>query len=272
MDGMPDEPVTIDTHAALATVRRSGVFAAVIRVMLFIAMTCGFILVSLGQSMIGGSMMAAVVAILFMFASRSMRNQQSLSRASSLINAGQLVEAEGALAESIRSFALHRGPRLGSLQNLAALRHAQRRYPEAAAVASALLNQKRPDDQLSRTLRLMLAECSLEMNDLTTAHQALSQIGQQLPVREMLKMLELQVDYCVRVSAWQAALDQLPMKIEMSELLPAESAARVQALLALAAKKLGRDDWAEWLKRRVELLTDPQRLVESREALREVWG
>jgi hypothetical protein len=269
---MPDEAVTLDTNAALAQVRRAGVLAMVVRISLLVAMTCGFVLVSIGQSLLGGSMMAAVVAILFLLAGRSMRMQQSLSRASTLIGMNQLRDAETALAESSGMFALHRGPRLGMLQNLAALRHAQRRFPEAATLASELLKQGRLSDPLTRTLRLMLAECSLEMNDLATAHQALSQIGQQLPVREMLKMLELQVDYCVRVNAWQAALDQLPMKIELAELLPTESAARVQALLALAAKKLGRDDWSAWLKRRVELLTDTRPLVDSREALREVWG
>lgn len=269
---MPDERTKIDTRAALAQVRRTGVMAMIVRIALLVAMTCGFVLVSMGQTAIGGALMAAVIAILFTLATRSMRAQQTLGRASTLIGTGDLDGAEEVLAEVVRGFSLHRGPRLGALQNLAALRHAQRRFPEAAAIASELLRSRRPDDQTNRTLRLMLAECSLEMNDLATAHRALTQIGPLLPVREMLKMLELQVDYCVRVSAWQAALDQLPMKIELAELLPADAAARVQALLAVAAKKLGRDDWSEWLKRRVELLTDAKRLVESREVLREVWG
>lgn len=270
---MPETPVSIDTRAAIASVRRAGVVATVVRVALLVAVTCGFVLVSIGEAMIGGSMMVAVMAILFVLAGRSMRTQQAMGRASGLIGAGELDAAERVLAEGLGAFTLHRGPRLGTLQNLAALRHAQRRYAEAAALASELLRYGPSDEQLNRTLRLMLAECSLEMNDLATAHQALTQItGPQLPMREMLKMLELQVDYCVRVSAWQAALDQLPTKIELAELLPAEPAARVQALLAVAAKKIGRDDWSAWLKRRVELLTDPGRLVESRQVLREVWG
>jgi hypothetical protein len=60
-------------------------------------------------------------------------------------------------------------------------------------------------------------------------------------------------------------------KVEMAELLPGEGAARAQAFLALAAQKLGRTDWANWLRRRVELLTDVKGLCTSRPLLAELW-
>jgi thioredoxin-like negative regulator of GroEL len=158
------------------------------------------------------------------------------------------------------------------LQNLAALRHAQQRFAEAASITSELLRLQPRDAGMRRTLQLMLAECALETNDLYTAHAALSQIGPALPLRETLKLLELQVEYCVRISAWPQAMDQLPAKAEMAELMPAEPAARVQGLLALAALKAGRPDWSTWLRRRAELLTDVRRLIERRPMLRELWS
>jgi hypothetical protein len=47
--------------------------------------------------------------------------------------------------------------------------------------------------------------------------------------------------------------------------------ARVQAMLALAAKRTGRTDWANWLRRRVELLVDVRELATQRPLLWELW-
>jgi hypothetical protein len=49
--------------------------------------------------------------------------------------------------------------------------------------------------------------------------------------------------------------------------MPAAMAARTQAMLALAAKKSGREDWASWLTRRTELLADVQELCTRRPIL-----
>jgi hypothetical protein len=57
----------------------------------------------------------------------------------------------------------------------------------------------------------------------------------------------------------------------MAELLPTTQSARTQAFLALAAKKKNREDWSEWLRRRVELLTDVQKLSADRPMLSELW-
>ena len=61
-------------------------------------------------------------------------------------------------------------------------------------------------------------------------------------------------------------------KVQLAELMPTEAAARSQALLALAARKLGREDWAQWLgAARARLLTDAARLMDQRPVLRELW-
>jgi hypothetical protein len=41
--------------------------------------------------------------------------------------------------------------------------------------------------------------------------------------------------------------------------------------MALAAKKIGRMDWFDWLRRRVELLIDVQHLCADRPMLKELW-
>ena len=45
--------------------------------------------------------------------------------------------------------------------------------------------------------------------------------------------------------------------------LPGPRSARVQAMLALAAKRTGNSGWEQWLRRRAELLTDAADLVHN---------
>jgi hypothetical protein len=61
-------------------------------------------------------------------------------------------------------------------------------------------------------------------------------------------------------------------KVQLAELMPSSAAARAQALLALAGKRVGRQDWADWLRRRAESLADPGKLVAERPVLRELWS
>jgi len=51
---------------------------------------------------------------------------------------------------------------------------------------------------------------------------------------------------------------------------PADSG-KSHALLALAAKKTGKSEWENWLKRRAELLADPKELTAQRPILAELW-
>jgi hypothetical protein len=60
-------------------------------------------------------------------------------------------------------------------------------------------------------------------------------------------------------------------RVQLAELMPSTIAARTQALLALAARRAGRPDLSEWLRRRAELLADPAKLCAERPALRELW-
>jgi hypothetical protein len=57
----------------------------------------------------------------------------------------------------------------------------------------------------------------------------------------------------------------------MAELLPPGQGVKVQAMLALAAKKTGRAEWATWLRRRVELLADVRELAAERPLLWGLW-
>ena len=64
--------------------------------------------------------------------------------------------------------------------------------------------------------------------------------------------------------------DWMP-KVQLAEVMPAAPAAVSQALLALAASKIGRDDAAKWLGDRAALLADVQELVKQRPVVATLW-
>jgi hypothetical protein len=81
----------------------------------------------------------------------------------------------------------------------------------------------------------------------------------------------MELDVLSRMGMWDAMLVGLPGKVQLAELMPPGPAARVQALLALAASKKGLADWPEWLRRRVELLADVGKLPTDRPVLWDLW-
>ena len=125
---------------------------------------------------------------------------------------------------------------------------------------------------ISRSTRLILADSLLNVGDLPHAHEALAGLYQQrLSLSEALELTVVQTDYLARVGAWEQMTQGIAQKVQLAELLPTEASARVQGLLALAAKKVGKSELADWLGRRAELLVDREDLVRARPILVELW-
>jgi hypothetical protein len=217
--------------------------------------------------------LTVVGAVWVVLGIRSLKSSRMVADSPSLIAAGQYEAAERHIDGALRSFSIFRAVKLLSLHHLAALRHAQRRWREAAMLCNELLAQRAVTRQgLGRATRLILADSLLEMEDLAGAGECVTQLYQQrLSLSEALSLLLVQLDYESRLGAWQAMMTGAPTKVSMAELMPTPKSARTQALLALAAKKLGRGDWESWLRRRVELLVDPQDLTVRWPMLRELW-
>ena len=204
----------------------------------------------------------------------SMKNSRMAANSPSLIAAGQFDLAEYQIEKSLKNFSLFRTSKLLSLHHLAVLRHAQRRWADAAELCNALLRQRLGSlIGLARQSRLILADSLLEMGDVNGSYQAISGLYQhRLTLAEALSLLHVQLDYQWRVNAWDQMLAGLKNKVEMAELMKTANGARSQALLALAAKRSGREALSAWLRRRVELLVDVSELTAARPVLTELWG
>jgi hypothetical protein len=217
--------------------------------------------------------LAGVVGIWIALSVTSARSSRLAMDSPLLIATGQFDEAERQIDQAMRAFSLFGPAKLRALHQLAVLRHAQRRWDDAAAICRALLRQ-RPGNRrsLTKPSRLILAESLLELNELPGSYVAIRDLySQQLSLDEVLNVLSLQLDYEAKIGAWAAMFNGATSKVQLAELMPSALAARVQAFLALAALKSGRNDWADWLRRRAELLVDANSLTTARPVLLELW-
>jgi hypothetical protein len=262
----------LSVDATITRVRRDLTLSIVLKAVLAVAAVVCFTMA--GQENARFLALLGIGSIWFWLSINSARSSRAAAQSPSLIAAGQFEEAERNIEQSVRTFSLIRTVKLQSLHHLALLRHAQRRWQESAIFARALLSQRLgPLQPLSRSTRLLLADSLLEMNDLRGAYDALAALHREpMSLAETLNLLCIQLDYSARVSGWQSMLENVMGKVQLAELLPAALSARSQALLALAAKKIGRDDLAGWLRDRAALLADSQQLVSARPILAELYS
>jgi ABC-type uncharacterized transport system permease subunit len=247
----------INAHQAVACAQRSMRRGSIVRIMILGLAGMGILLETVGnQQTPGGLMLLCAVGVWLMLSARTVKMQQSILRVGMLLEARQFTQAEQTLAGALCAFSLYKPPVIHALQNLTAMRYAQSQFNDVRILANALL-QLSATPQALRPTRLMLADAALRLDDVPTAFYQLSlvQSAGAMPLREQLKNTELQVEYCIRLNAWAQAMEYLPWKIEVSDLLPAPASARLQAMLATAAHNIGRSDWRTWFERRVQLLT-----------------
>jgi hypothetical protein len=265
----------ISAESAIRTLRRDLTLSSLLKSLLLgAALTCMVIGPMVGSGFPLTLIVVAIGSVWLVLSYRSAKGSSLAADSPSLIARGEFDEAELRIEQVLRSFSLFRTVKLLSVHHLAVLRHAQRRWRDSAMLSQALLRQRLGSLQgVSRSSRLMLADSLMELGDLRGAYDALAGLyNERLTLAEAMNLMVVQLDYESRIGAWSAMMQNLPAKVQLAELMPTPAAARTQAMLALAATKLARHDWANWLRRRAELLVDVNALVAERPVLKEVWS
>lgn len=263
----------LSAESAISRFRRDLTVGSLLKGLLAVAM-CGALALPAVLPQVDRTIALIIVGGAWLALSyTSAKGSRLVAGSGALIAAGQFEEAERQIDEALRTFSIFRAVKLQSIHHLALLRHAQRRWGDSAMLCRALLGQRLgPLQGLSKPSRLLLAEAMLELNDLRGAYDAISDLyAQPLSLAEVLHLVGVQLDYESRIGSWQKMMQGPMGKVQLAELMPSSSAARAQALLALAAKRIGRQDWYDWLRQRAELLIDPGKLVHERPLLAEVW-
>ncbi|HQY87454.1 MAG TPA: hypothetical protein PK402_02270, partial [Tepidisphaeraceae bacterium] len=204
----------------------------------------------------------------------SARSRRLNQDATSLMAVGALGAAEEKATQALRLFSLHRVIKLASLHQLAAIRHAQRKFMDSAKLAREVLSRGRSKDQaLDRSTRLVLVDSLIELNEVDSAWTELGNLmTEPLSLRETLNARQLQVDLLGRRGAWRELVAELRPLVDLSELMPALASARTQAWLALAARECAMMDWSNLLRERAELLADYDQIVADRPLLQQLWS
>jgi hypothetical protein len=264
----------LSTESTISRLRRDLALGSLLQGALFAAALGSLVVLPLVMPQVNSSIVLLAVFIIWV---ALMYNSAKGARLSVdtpvLIASGQFEEAEGQIELALSRFSMFRGIKLQAVHQLAVLRHAQKRYREAAALCRALLAHRgAADTPMSRSVRLLMAETMLELDDLRGVYDALAGLyRQRLSLVEVLNLLLAQLDYESRVGAWDRMMNQVMSKVQLAELMTPTSSARTQALLALAAKRSGRSDFCDWLRSRVELLADRGTLTTQRSILAELW-
>jgi len=265
----------ISSQLAIARFRRDLTLGSALNVLLLIGVVGCVALGSAFDSRFGNVVLLTMLAgIWIALGYRSVKGSRLVAGSPQLIASGQFDLAEYQIEQALRSFSLFRTSKLLGLHHLAVLRHAQHRWSDSADLCRALLRQRLGALKgLTRQSRLVLADSLLELGDLSGSYDAISALyHEHLTLAEAVRLLGVQLDYLSRIHAWEPMLEGIATKVELSELMSTQSAARAQALLALAAMKTGRTDLSVWLRSRVELLTDAGALVEDRPLLAQLFA
>ena len=265
----------ISAEHAIHRFRRDVTLSAIVRTALAVAaVACLLAAPVFGVKKFDPSILLFVIgAVWLVLTFRSARGSQDSRDFPVLIAPGRYDIVEQRIERTLSAFSLFKSVKLLGLHHLAMLRHAQNRYQESALLCRTVLGQRLGTlAGLSKQSRLMLADALLALDDFRGAYDAIIRLyDQRLSLGEALTLLRIELDYESRVAAWPQMLANVRNKIELAELMNAAASARSQALLALAAKKLGRQDLSDWLRERAELLADVEALKNERPVLKELW-
>ena len=263
---------------AISIYRRDTTLASLLRGLFMIgALVCLALTAAPANRSVDGTLLLVGIGMFWLVLSyRSVKGQRLAAESPALIAAGHYDEAERQIEAALRSFSLFRGAKMLSLHHLALLRHAQKRWQDAADLCRTLLKHRLAAAQaIARPSRLLLADALLELGDIQGAYVQLAALyRERLTLGEAMHLLLVQLDYESRLGAWEAMLPRgaAYKRVQMAELMPAATSARAQAFMALAARKTNRPDWSQWLRARAELLADPAELSKDRPLLSELWA
>ncbi len=173
-------------------------------------------------------------------------------------------ERAAAMAQAaLRRWPLQRAVRATLYHRLASAWHRMGRFADTSLICHAILGQ--PLGQTGAAMRasvlLLMAECRMQCGDVMGTYVALTEAaGLRLNTFELLQKTALQIRYEVMIGQDVAALHELGAKLDFIELMPAPQAGSLHALLALAARRSGRVELADWLNARAHLLCAPEHL------------
>ena len=224
------------------------------------------------QGSISNAILIGVCVVWVVLGMRARRAADQTTVASQMIATGGLPQAAGMLLEICRGFCLHKPMALMACHNLAVILQKQGHWPAAWQLCE--LVRSWTDKKLGE-LRILSeavrAECSLAMNNLGATYESLSVLSKlKLSVTERLSVLPTEINYCLQVGRPEDVMNDLPNKVTLAAMLPAELAGATHASMALAADAANQTARRDWLWERATLYCPAEELLAQRPGLQAI--
>jgi hypothetical protein len=274
-----------EAKTVVRTLRRHFFLASVARVALLTLVLAGLLGAAVrsqidetAQALWSASMFGALVWVtLTMLSARQVR---AANQASAYISSGQLELAEEHLKNALGLFSLYRGGKLLACHNLAVIAHSRKDYQAAAELCDCILAVSGGISRsLGRLCRILLADCRLFLGDLQPALRAIAPLSLREPpggagpndgadtgrprrardslsLSEQLLLLPVQLRCQIEAGDFIRAVESLPWKVRLAELLDSPRAALVHVLLSMACGGLGDVATSRFLRVRAGLYHD----------------
>ncbi len=194
----------------------------------------------------------------------SIHLSRTLQMARVMLGTGQTDNARVWLGRVMTGLSLSPRIQMVACQHLASSFFLKEAYRETVLICSELLRYRlRRLKSLEVNVRLMLADSLLTLDRQAEAYQAMRPIHDlPLSLADRMKLLPLQLRYDLRTHQTASAIEALPEKVRIAELLDSQQAALVHAMLAEACKRRSMTVQADFLLRRARLYSDLEPLAQ----------
>lgn len=194
----------------------------------------------------------------------SARVARYLQTASALLSIGQLDDAEVWLRRALQRFSLSARTKILACQQIASLLFRRDDHQSVVLVCGELLKQRLTGFQsVWVNTRLMMADSLLMLDRVPEAYEAIRPVyDAELSLSDRMKLLPLQLRYELAADYPSAAVQGLPEKLQVAELLDSPRAALVHALLAEACRRSNMSEQQAFLTERAWLYHDLDQLAQ----------
>jgi len=188
---------------------------------------------------------------------------QQLRTASTLLNIGRLEDAEVWLQRVLKQFSWSTQVKTMAAQHYAALFFRRDAHEQVVQICQELLKERMAHiENVWVNTRLMLADSLLLLGQVPAAYDAIRPLyDSPLSLVDRMRLLPIQLRYELGADYATAAVQNLPEKVELAELLDSPRASLVHALLAEACRRLGMAEEQTFLAERAWLYYDVDQLT-----------
>ena len=213
--------------------------------------------------------MAALVGIWMLLALRTLRQVRTTRSSAALLAQGRIEEARRGLLLALNGLTPLRSVTILACHYLAVAAHLSRSYREAIALCRELLAHPLGSmKNLATATRLILADSLLMLDEVDAASLVVQSIdGTKLSLADRLTFLPIELRYQLITDQAGQAVESLPEKVHLAELLDPWGAALTHALLAEACRRTNLIRQQDYLLRRATLLADLEPIIARYEPL-----